>query len=165
MNEITYLVVISAAQFAKWLWPTVQPGIASVSEKLGEEVARVLIPKIKGLFGERATALDKLPVEQLDDVVQEAVTILPTLNYTDENLLREIQLALNKLLQSSNNYTLNDIHMLYTKFVNPNTPLAELIMRFPFSPQTGIAQEIVQNATVRRRLPELIQDMRASIHP
>ncbi|MCL4266923.1 MAG: hypothetical protein KJ069_27335 [Anaerolineae bacterium] len=164
MNEITYLAVTSALQLAKWLWPTLQPGVTNVSEKVGEAVGEVLKQKLNALFGDRATKLDGTSTEQLDNVVNEAVKILSTLTYTDERLLQDIQLALNKLLKNKNNYKLADVHeVFYMKYVDANIPLAELIMRFPFSPQTGIAQEIIQTATVKRRLPELVEDMSNSI--
>ncbi|HRQ41835.1 MAG TPA: hypothetical protein PLD25_28260 [Chloroflexota bacterium] len=162
MSENTYLAVQSALHLAMWLWPALQPGVTNVTKKVGEAVGEALSQKLRKLFGERATKLDEIPKEQLDNVVNESITILTTLTYTDENLLRDIQLALNKLLQNENNFTLVDVHKLYMEFVNPNTQLAELIIQSPLSPQIGIAQKIVQNATVKRRLPELIEDMRNS---
>lgn len=158
MNEIT-LLAMSAVQFAKWLWPVAQPGLSKVSEAVGIALAKSLTD----LFGEQGAKLKKFPDEQEGQLVEKTAEILSSEIYPDKDLLRNIQQALNQLLSNSDNYVLQDgLYELYKKYVALNS-LGLVVAKHALNPQAGMAQEIVQYATVERRLPELIQDMQNSM--
>lgn len=164
MTETAYLAVMSAIEMAKWLWPVAQPGISRVSEKVGNAVGDVLSQKLKDLFGSHVDELDALPENQEEQIVEKAASTLASFQtYSDKKLLDDIQSTLRILLQSPDNYTITDIHQYYIEYVDKHVLLPQLFAMYPMNTQVTAAQQIIQAATVKRRLPELIQDMRHSI--
>ncbi len=163
----TYLAVTSAMEMAKWVWPVAQPAIAEISGKVGNAVGDVFAQKLKYLFGNRADRLNNLPEDQEEQVVKDATNILSSFNtYSDKDLLEDVQRALISLLSDGNNYILQDgLWEIYKEYVTGAAALNIVIAKHSLllNPQAGMAQEIVHYATVRHRLPELIQNMRRSI--
>jgi hypothetical protein len=155
------MIFLAGLQVAYWLWGGfIQPTTVRFGTKVADALGDVVADRIYRWFGEEPPAqngeLDTSAEQQnrLEKIVLPKIKSDP--NGADDTLLK-IQGSLVTLLRDRDRYSIDEIYSLW-QYLDPKLNIGD--ERRVGKSQAELAGTVVNLATRRNKLPELINEMR-----